>query len=345
MTDIAPVHSLAARVMQGVGTPEMVLPSDASAHHHALRPSEARALQQADAVFWVGPDLTPWLAEAIDTLSPEAARRALLSAETTLRLDYREDAVFRIEAASQPETGAGGDAEDHGDGQDEGTPAEAQDDGHNHAEDAENHAAHGEHEDADHGQDDHGHEEHGHEEHGHEDHGHAHGAGGDPHAWLDPENGKAWLDLIADDLARIDPENAEAYRANAAAGKAEIDAARAEIEASLAPLRNRPFLVFHDAFQYFERRFDLPAAGAIAFADASDPSPARLAAIRDAAASSGAACVLAEPQFKSGLVETVFAGAPVEIAIIDPAGGGLTPGPELYRDLLRGVAAKIAECL
>ena len=80
-TDIAPVHSLVARVMDGVGTPDLVVPPGVSPHGHAMRPSEAVALQNADAVFWVGPSFTPWLQDAVDTLAGDAESVVLLEAD------------------------------------------------------------------------------------------------------------------------------------------------------------------------------------------------------------------------------------------------------------------------
>lgn len=78
VTDIAPVHSLAAQVMDGVATPELIVPPGADAHHLALRPSDARKLSQADVVIWVGSELTPWLAEPLTALAPRAATLTLM---------------------------------------------------------------------------------------------------------------------------------------------------------------------------------------------------------------------------------------------------------------------------
>jgi len=92
--DIAPVHSLVARVMEGVGTPDLVVQPGASPHEYSLRPSEAAALQEAALVFWVGPDLTPWLTDAIETLAPDAALTTLLDSDGTIKLEFRESALF-----------------------------------------------------------------------------------------------------------------------------------------------------------------------------------------------------------------------------------------------------------
>lgn len=312
VADIAPVHSLVARVMEGVGEPALLVEPGVSEHDHALRPSEARALEGAEVVVWMGPGLTPWLEGAIDALAGEAEVVSLMEAEGTRTLPTRDDPLF----------------EAHGDGHGDGHGHDEAQGGHDH--------------DDDHGDDHAAGHDHAHEAEAADGHGHDHGAV-DAHAWLDPRNAGAWLGAIAETLAEADPENAEGYRANAEAGRAEMAALEAEIGATLEPFRGTAYLVFHDAYQYFETRFDVPAQGALAIGDASDPGPARLAAIRDAVAERGVACAFAEPQYDAGLIEAV--AGEVRTAVIDPLGAGLEPGPELYPALLRGVAGSMLGCL
>jgi zinc transport system substrate-binding protein len=305
--DIAPVHSLVARVMDGVGTPDLIVQPGASPHEYSLRPSEAAALQDADLVFWIGPDLTPWLTDTIETLAPDAAVTALLEADGTIKLEFREGALFE--------------AHDHGNDED-----------HDEEDDHKDHDDH----------DEEGHEGHADEEAGHDDHGHS---AYDPHAWLSPQNAKTWLNVIAGELSAADPDNAGAYFANAAAGRAEIEALIGEVTATLNPVRDGQFVVFHDAYQYFEMDFDLPASGAISIGDASDPSPARIAEIQDRIAEQGIDCVLAEPQFNPGLVATVLDGTEAQTGILDPLGSDLEPGPALYPQLIRNLSTALAGCM
>jgi zinc transport system substrate-binding protein len=299
--DIAPVQGLVARVMQGVGTPELVIQHGASPHQYSLRPSEAAALENADIVFWVGESLTPWMDDTVQTLAGDATVVELLEVPGTVTLPFREGATFE--------------AHDHG------------------------HEDHGD----DHAHE-HDHDDHAHDDHAHDDHGHSH-EGVDPHAWLDPENAKLWLDAIAAELSAADPANAATYAANAAAGRAEIDAASAEAAASVAPLKDSGFVVFHDAYQYFEARFGLSAAGAISLSDASEPSPARVAEIQGAVADLGVACVFSEPQFNAGLVATVMDGSPAKTAVLDPLGTTIEPGPDFYPALIRQLSTSMADCL
>ena len=166
----------------------------------------------------------------------------------------------------------------------------------------------------------------------------------DPHAWLDPENGKTWLELIASRLAEADPGNAETYRANARAGRATIDDAVEYATTLLEPVRSARYIVFHDAYQYFERAFEVPASGSISLGDASDPSPSRVEAVRDLVAELNISCVYAEPQYNPSMVATVIDGTDSATAVIDPLGMELDLGPSLYPALLRDLAERMAGC-
>ena len=302
--DIAPVHSLVARVMEGVAVPDLIIQPGASPHEYSLRPSEAAALQASDLVFWVGPGLTPWLADTIETLAQEASVTALSKLDGTVKLEFRESAMFEVH-----------DHDDHS----------GHDDHDAHAD----HDAHDDHDDHDGTA--------GHDEH---DHG-----AYDPHTWLSPKNAMTWLNAIAGQLSAVDPDNAGAYYANAAAGRAEIEVLMGDVTAILDPLRNGRFIVFHDAYQYFEQDFNFPASGALSISDASDPSPARIAEIRDRIAEQGIDCVLAEPQFNPGLIATVLDGTDAQTGILDPIGSDLEPGSALYPDMIRNLAKALASCM
>jgi zinc transport system substrate-binding protein len=151
--------------------------------------------------------------------------------------------------------------------------------------------------------------------------------------------------VIAGQLSAADPENAGAYFANAAAARAEIETLNTDIMALLAPVRGGRFIVFHDAYQYFETDFDFPASGAISIGDASDPGPARISEIQARIAQEGIECVLAEPQFNPDMVATVLDGTQANTAVIDPLGSDIEPGPALYPQLMRNLASSLAGCL
>jgi zinc transport system substrate-binding protein len=150
--------------------------------------------------------------------------------------------------------------------------------------------------------------------------------------------------VIAGELAERDPDNATLYAANATEAAAEIKALEADIAARLAALRDVPYLVYHDAYQYFEARFGLVPTGALALGDAADPGPARIAALRDLARAEGIACVFTEPQFNSARVTAVF-GDTARHSVLDPLGSRHAPGAALYPALIEDMAAALAECL
>jgi zinc transport system substrate-binding protein len=167
----------------------------------------------------------------------------------------------------------------------------------------------------------------------------------DPHVWLDPENAKAMTNAVAADLSRIDPGNAKSYEANAAATLTSLDQLTAEISADTKPLQSKPFVVFHDAYQYFEKRFGLAAVGSISDVSASAPSAKRLNEIRRKLEETKAICVFREPQFDAKYVTVVLEGSKAKEGVLDPIGSELTPGPHAYAELLKNLAKSARACL
>ena len=328
--DIAPVHSIVAAVMGDLGSPALVVPPGASPHDHALRPSEARSLNNADIVIWMGPQLAPWLARPIESLAGQAAVIDLLAHPTTELLDIRSGATF------------GAHDHDHGHKDDDGY-----DDAHDHDAEHDDNDDHEHDHDKARDHDDHGHDDaHGHDDDHDKDHADAHrneqGGAVDPHAWLDPVNAMAWASAIGDALATVDPENAATYAANAEQFSLKINAVKGEIETILEPVKGRSFVVFHDAYHYFEHRFDVEASGAVSSNDAAAPSAARLSELRAEIAALGAVCALTEPQFNPAILDAL---GPVTLGEVDPIGVNLEPGPDLYPQLLSNMAMALANCL
>lgn len=184
------------------------------------------------------------------------------------------------------------------------------------------------------------------EDHAGED-DHDHGAGAiDPHVWLDPSTAQWWTGLIAAELSRLDPENAVAYAANAEAAQMTIAKTEAEVKAILEPVKDRPFVTFHDAYGYFITYFGLTPVGAIALGDAGATGAARLSDLRANLETGGVVCIFPEVQHDPALVEQIAEGTAVRIGgALDPVGSSLEPGPDAYPALLRGMAATLVECL
>lgn len=196
---------------------------------------------------------------------------------------------------------------------------------------------------------DHGHEEHAHEEgegheHGH-DHGHEEGHGFDMHVWLDPMNAKVMAKAVEQTLAKADPANAEAYAKNLAALDAQLDALDKETAEKLKPVADKPFIVFHDAYQYFEHRYKVNVAGSITVSPENIPGAERISQIHSKIAELKAACVFSEPQFESKLVSVVMEGTEAKSAALDPHGAEIAEGPDLYPQLIRNLATSMHDCL
>ncbi len=316
VTSVKPVHSLVAGVMGDTGEPRLILDGAASPHRYSLRPSDARALQEAQIIFWIGPMLEASLVEPLETLSPDARVVALHAAEGVDLLGFREGGSWEMHDEEHQEGGHRGEhhEEHHGEHHDE----------HRRERQGEHYKGH--------------HEEH----HGAE--AHAHG-GNDMHVWLDPANARAMVEHIAAELADVDPDRAGHYRRNAEALASRIESVDAEIAEKLSEVRSMRYIVFHDAYQYFERHYGLNPVGPITVSPERAPGAARLREIQARIEETGAVCVFAEPQFEPRLVETVVEGSGARIGSLDPLGAAYEAGADLYFDVMRGLAEGLRDCL
>jgi zinc transport system substrate-binding protein len=287
VVSIKPIHSLVAAIMQGVGTPDLIVDGAASPHTYALKPSNARSLQEAKVVFWVGPGMEAFLQKPLAALGSNATIVELDDAPGITKLKFREGGAF----------------EPH----DDGDEHEASDD-----------HAHG--------------------------HNHDHGEF-DTHLWLDPHNAKALVSEITTSLVAADPANALTYQANQKALNDKLDALDTEIASTLAPVKDKPFIVFHDAYQYFEHRYGVRVSGSITVSPETIPGAQRVAEIHSKVADLGATCVFAEPQFEPKLVNVVLEGTSAKSGTLDPEAATLPQGPDLYFDLMRGIASSLKACL
>ncbi|MDT6941277.1 zinc ABC transporter substrate-binding protein ZnuA [Brucella pseudogrignonensis] len=310
VVSIKPLHSLVSAVMQGVGEPTLIVQGAGSEHSYSLKPSDAKAIEGAKVIFWAGPSMETFLDKPIDTLGEGAKVVALGETDGLTKLKFRE-----------------------------GGPFEAHDHGHDHGAEAHSHDSH------DHKHDD-GHDH----KHDHADeaaekgHDHHHGEF-DLHFWLDPQNGKVLVGNIAKVLSESDPEHAAQYEKNAADYADKLDALNKDIETELQPVKDKPFIVFHDAYQYFENRFGVKAAGSITVSPEKAPGAARIKDIHEKIKSLGAVCVFSEPQFEPKLVNTVIDGTDAKTGVLDPLGAELKDGPDLYPQLIRNLADSLKNCL
>lgn len=355
---VKPLHSLVAAVMEGDGQPPLLLVSgNASPHGFQLRPSQTAALAQADIVFAIGAQLEAFMPRARGVIGKETRVVYMAEQPGMFLLPLRTGGSF--EAHSH----------EHEDGADEvhmhpmryegnapltqayqaqsnwawgnppapdvnqpapgvitpyrpvqpngawGRAGEAQQPAAPYPEDAREYGM----ATAD--------------------------AIPDPHLWLDPMNAITMVDAIAANLAEVYPQHAALYRDNAGALKDRITRLDEELRPRMQRLAGKGFIVFHDAYQYFERAFGLRASGSVTVTPDSPPGAAHVMEIRQKIRQANVACIFREPQFDDTQVRRIVGGAAVRIGTLDPEGAALQDGPALYLNLLAQLARQLEQCL
>ncbi len=364
VVSIKPLHGLTAAIMEGVAEPYLLLDGTASPHGYSLRPSDAQALSSADMVIWVGPSLETFLTASLDSLAEDAEILTASRIEGMRLLPAREGGLWAEHAHDHDEHGHDehghdehGHGDDHHDDEHHGEEhaEEHHDDehhgdehhGHEHAEEHHDDEHHGDEHAEEHHDDEHHGEEHADEHHDDEHHAEAHldDVRLDGHLWLDPRNAQHLAEAIAAKLSAQDPANAAAYQANLETLLADLQSLDARLESTLAPLQDRPFIVFHDAYQYFEDRYGLAAAGSVTVSPEHQPGARRVSELREALQDRGAVCVFAEPQFSPALLKTLAEGTDVGYGVLDPLGATVDKGPRSYQEMLGGMGDSFVECL
>tara|TARA_E500000178_G_scaffold338410_1_gene378743 strand:- start:385 stop:1374 length:990 start_codon:yes stop_codon:yes gene_type:complete len=300
IASIKPLHSLVSYVMDGVGTPGILVDGSSSPHTFQLKPSHATMLQEADIIFWIGEDLESFLETPLKSIAKNSRHITLMESDEIELLKFREKNIF-------------GDHDEHDD----------------HDEHADDHDEHEEH------------EEHGDEHDDHDEHGHAHGEY-DIHFWLDPEVAKTIVKIVTRELSEIDPANSSAYNSNSAKALKEIDQLINDVKSKIN--RDAKYVVFHDAYQYFEKRFGVEVIGALTVNPEVLPGAKQLAEIREVIEHENVNCLFSEPQFNPSIAETIARDTGVKAAIIDPLGAELDPGKDLYFDLIGDIASSFKSC-
>ena len=362
VASIKPIHSLASYLMDGIAKPDLIVDGYASPHGFAMKPSHAKMLQNADLIFWVGEDLESFLEKPLSSIAKKAEKIELMETKGLQVLKFRERNIFdEHDHDDHGHDDHGKKEDDHDDhGHDDHGKKEDDHDDHGHddhgkKEDDHDHDDHGKKED-DHDHDDHGkkeddhdhdHDDHGkkeddHDDHGHDDHdGHAHGEF-DPHIWLDPINAKAMLNEMAEHLIENDPKNEAKYKSNLAKALQEIDKLTIDVMTDLSS--SVASIVFHDAYQYFEKRFNLNILGAFTVNTDVMPGAEQLAEIREIIEHDKVACVFSEPQFNPDIIKAVAKDMNIKTGVVDPLGATLDPGKDLYFNLIRNMSASFKGC-
>ena len=199
--------------------------------------------------------------------------------------------------------------------------------------------------------DDHGHDEHkhdedkDHDEHKHDedkDHEDHHHGEFDAHIWLDPANAKEMLHEIAHELSDLDPDNASKYNKNADETILAIDKLIDDINAIIK--KDAKFIVFHDAYQYFEKRFGISTAGALTLNTDVLPGAKQISEIQEVIEEKGIKCIFSEPQFNPKIIETIAEDTGIKTGILDPLGSTYDANKEQYFKLIKDLGNNLQDC-
>ena len=194
---------------------------------------------------------------------------------------------------------------------------------------------------ADHGHDEHAKKEDDHDDHGHDDHGHGHGSF-DPHIWLDPANAKVIVKKITNQLSKIDKDNASTYKANSKKVIKDLDGLIKEVKNEIN--KDASFVVFHDAYQYFEKRFGLSVIGALTVNPDVMPGAEQLSEIREVIEHEKAKCIFSEPQFNPNIINSIASDTGVKTGVLDPLGANIDKGKNMYFDLIKDMSNSLKGC-
>ena len=343
VTSIKPIHSLVSAVMQGVGEPSLLIDGAGSPHNYSLKPSQAKELQKANLIFWIGHDLEAFLESSIENIAPQAVSVPLMKSHGIKTLPFREGASFDAHDHDHDKH----EEHDHDKHEEHDHDKHEEHDHDKHEE--HDHDKHEEHDHDKHDEHDHGkHDEHDDGKHDEHDHGkhdeHDHGEF-DPHVWLDPNNAKILVAEIEEQLTKVYPKHADAFANNANTITKEIDALIDEINIELTDVKSKGYIVFHDAYQYFERRFDMSAVGSVTVSPEVMPGANRIRKLQQKVKRLEAICVFSEPQFEPKLVSTITENTRAGSGVLDPLGAAIEKGPQLYFKLIRNMALSLKECL
>ena len=168
--------------------------------------------------------------------------------------------------------------------------------------------------------------------------------GNDPHIWLDPLNAQKITQNLVQILSEFDPENAQTYHSNGKKTILRLSDLNIQLETKMSSVSSKSYIVFHDAYQYFEKRYQLNPIASVIVSSGPSTSVGRLIDIRKKIKIKKVLCLFTEPQFSPKLVQTVISGTAVKKGILDPIGTSISPGPEMYFTLLNNISHSISNC-
>ena len=363
LTTIYPVHGLSLMALEeDLFDVDILSNPNASPHGRMLKPSDIRKMKEADLVIQIGPSLESSLQKALI----EHAGGKLLTLENVAGLNLRSVRQGGVWGEGHHDHGdhEGHDSHNHADishEHDEKHQSHMMNNDHEGHKDHESHMAmhqanmsdenhqHGDHENHIvhshiHGEE---HNDH-HQDHAVEHHGDANHHSQkmtDPHIWLDPKNARLMLGAIVERAMTLKPDLSSRLKEKLEAANKTLAALEQKIGQDLAGLSDRPYLVFHDAYQYFEAAYNLNAAGAVLLDPERKPGAKRIAALKDHLKEDEIKCIFSEPQFSPKLLDVIVEDTDIKKAVLDPLGAGLKLDQDFYPALLENMAKSMTACL
>ena len=305
VSTIQPINSLVNTVIGNTGKTTLLIPTEVSPHEYKLKPSDTKILQNANIIFFVSEHLETSVTKIFENLPKNIRTINLMEDIGIKRLAIRDNETWKRHD-------------------------------HNHG-----HGDHDDHEKHEKKHDDHDHDNHAKEHDDHNDHEKE----DDVHIWLNPDNAVKIIKKINKELSLFFPENAKTYDQNANQMIKKINQLKVELNNELSGIKDKPFVVFHDAYQYFETSFGLNAVGSVALEGDIASSPKQISFIKDKIVKLKASCVFQEPQFDSKLVKIVVEGTNAQIGTLDPLGVNIKSGENFYLQLLKNMAKSLKDCL
>ena len=281
VTTIKPIHSLVAGVMDGLGSPSLIVDGSNSPHNFSLKPSHAKMIEDAEIIFWVGEDLETFMIKPLESIANNATKVSFMDLDSIIKLKFKEENILEVEGYD----------DDHDD---------------------------------------------------HDDHyKHADGEF-DAHIWLDPKNAIEIVNEIAKTLSLKDPNKKNVYYSNAEKLNHSLNELIEKINLSIN--KNARFIVFHDAYQYFEKRFDVSSAGALILNEEALPSAKKVSEIHKIIKKQNINCIISEPQFNPNIIKSIAQDSSILTGSFDPLGSSFDTNKNLYFEMILSLSNSLKDC-
>jgi len=278
VTTIKPIHSLVAGVMDGLGSPSLIVDGSNSPHNFSLKPSHAKMIEDAEIIFWVGEDLETFMIKPLESIANNATKVSFMDLDSIIKLKFKEENILEVEGYDDDHD----DHDKHADGE------------------------------------------------------------FDAHIWLDPKNAIEIVNEIAKTLSLKDPNNKNVYYSNAEKLNHSLNELIKKINLSIN--KDARFIVFHDAYQYFEKRFDVSSAGALILNEEALPSAKKVSEIHKIIKKQNINCIISEPQFNPNIIKSIAQDSSILTGSFDPLGSSFDTNKNLYFEMILSLSNSLKDC-